>query len=209
MSHVWEKLQDTDHEQLILSDTESMMGEKLPFLKELKPWIAHFLQLEDVRILVCDKESRDQSALIESVLNLVQSLALFGYYSNPKEITVVRANPFFFFLPLPFFHHLSLLLQPQLVGHIYALLDGTTDVLSWGNRNEPDKAWSQKERFLKTELSQPVFDIKLAALQIVDTFMNFRLLTIMKQFLYDFKTLADYDDADKSKFPYSFPFFSC
>jgi len=111
MSHVWEKLQDTDHEQLILSDTESMMGEKLPFLKELKPWIAHFLQLEDVRILVCDKESRDQSALIESVLNLVQSLALFGYYSNPKEITVVRANPFFFFLPLPFFHHLSLLLH--------------------------------------------------------------------------------------------------
>lgn len=80
------------------------------------------------------------------------------------------------------------------------MLNGQTDRNSSGRKLlDPGDHWLMEERFRKSDVNKPVFNIKLAGLKIVDIFMNFRLLTLMKQFLYDFKSLCNYDDMDRDK----------
>ena len=147
-----------------------MCGERMPFFPTLRDWIVGFLEAENV--LQPSKDKLPTNLLLVSILKLVQSLVLFGYFTNLDDI----AN----------------LLKPLL-----HLLDGKTDKPQEKVDEHDLKSWRKSNRFHHSPSNKPVFAVKLEALTVVDLLFNYKLSSLLNHFMLDFKRLLP--EAEKHK----------
>jgi len=64
-----------------------MCGERMPFFPDLREYFIEFLKSNSV--LYTSKDKAELNILIVTVLKTIQTLILFGYYTNHKDIDIV------------------------------------------------------------------------------------------------------------------------
>ena len=109
MSYIWDELEESEGQKAAKVDTLSMCGESMPFFPGLRDWVVGCLEKE--QSLIASKDQSGTHHFLISILKLVQSLVLFGYFTNTEDIIRVR---FLFFLLISlhlflffFFHFLD------------------------------------------------------------------------------------------------------
>jgi len=93
MSYIWDELEESEGQKAAKVDTLSMCGESMPFFPGLRDWVVGCLEKE--QSLIASKDQSGTHHFLISILKLVQSLVLFGYFTNTEDIIRVR---FLFFL---------------------------------------------------------------------------------------------------------------
>ena len=84
MSYIWDELEESEGQKAAKVDTLSMCGESMPFFPELRDWLVSCLEKE--QSLIASKDHSATHRFLISVLKLVQSLVLFGYFTNTDDL---------------------------------------------------------------------------------------------------------------------------
>ena len=84
MSYIWDELEESEGQKAAKVDTLSMCGESMPFFPGLRDWVVGYLEKE--QSLIASKEHSGTHHFLISILKLVQSLVLFGYFTNTDDI---------------------------------------------------------------------------------------------------------------------------
>jgi hypothetical protein len=87
MSYVWNELEEHEGEKAAKEETLGMCGERMAFFPDLRDWIVQFIETE--KALISSKDKLATNMFLVSILKLVQSLVLFGYFTNVSDITKV------------------------------------------------------------------------------------------------------------------------
>jgi hypothetical protein len=160
MSYVWDELGKNPAN---VSSDKSLSGVIMDFFPPLRDWIKGFLK--ENQVIVCSKEQIDYNIFLASLLNIVKSLVLFGYYKSEEDI--------------------ENLLRP-----LYDLLQGHNDSPISSDKSDPEiKIWRKSGRFQNNSVNRPVFDIKSLGLAIIDLFLNLGFSKLLAKFFSDFKNL--------------------
>lgn len=90
MSYVWDELEETEGEKAAKDPELAMCGAKMPLFSDIRDWIQKVLTEESS--LSTSKSRADVNIFLLALLKLAQSLVVFGYYTNYKDITNVSAK---------------------------------------------------------------------------------------------------------------------
>ena len=161
----------------------SLSGERLAFFPDLRDWIESFLQSETK--LVSSPSRKNHNDFIAAVLNLVFDLVFFGYYNMKNDLV-------------------------KLLAALYQVMEGGSDyptevIEDFSGDRETE--WKEKNRFEKNPENLQLFEIKLVGLRILDAVINFRTLTLLKQFLFDIKGLVSLETSKGISYPLTLPWF--
>ncbi|EGD81749.1 hypothetical protein PTSG_02461 [Salpingoeca rosetta] len=181
----WDKLSAKPFAEAGSDPSKSITGAQMPFFSALNEWILEFLQ--EHRSL--EANMVEMNMFIASVLQLVRLLVSFGYYANPEDI-----------------ERLMLQLKPMLSGfndrpsrdpgertHTVTrrkgLLRRETSAMDANDRKVVSE-WRKKERYLCNNTNDAMVDVKIAALGVMDTLLNFSLSVRIEQFCFDFRQVV-------------------
>jgi len=167
-------LEENEGHKAAKDETLSMCGETMTFFPVLRDWVLTYFHAEHSMVATKDK-AHDHEFMV-TILKLVQSLVLFGYYTNTNDII-------------------------QLVKALLSLLNGATDrnLEKVDEKDEDLKQWRASGRFRNTPANKSVFAVKYEALVVIDILFNFKLNELLNQFLLDFKNLMPHVEAFKAK----------
>lgn len=170
-------MEENDAHKAAKDDTLSICGETMHFFPELRDWILTTLHAE--HSIVAFKDKAPTHHFLVSVMKLVQSLVLFGYYTNTKDII-------------------------QLMKAIFDILDGRTDRHLEKHEDADDlEHWRKFGRFHNSAANKVVFEIKHEGLVVVELLFNFKISELLNQFLLDFKNLLPHVETYKAKREFS------
>lgn len=181
----WSKLSSIPYAAASDDPSISLTGARMPFFSVLNEWLHAFLR--ERQSLEANME--ETNLLIASVLRLTKMLVAFGYFANPGDI-----------------ERLVIPMRGLLCGlndrpsrepgeQRYALEDNGHSFRR--NTLEMDTTdqhliteWRNRERFERSKNNAAMVAVKLNALDVLDTIINFCLSVRIELFCYDFQQVV-------------------
>ncbi|XP_065910466.1 inositol 1,4,5-trisphosphate-gated calcium channel ITPR1-like [Dysidea avara] len=164
LSFNYQKVRANPYEEAIKNPHTALTGAVNVHFPALKEWILNHIYSQ--QNVVGGKAKINNNIFTAHVLRLLHLLIKYGYYANLNDVN-------------------------RLVPLLLSLLNGASDKPFSNATAEESKEFQQCDRFENTEENEPIFELKIMTLKILNLLFNFRFYLRLQHYIFDYKLLKD------------------